>query len=180
MEFLVRLGSRGLGLLLIGVAAWGGIVAFAGPTFDFTMGQTTTAWAWNQSHATLHFAPGLAGVLGGLLMLSARRWALERLGALLVLVSGIWFLIGPTLEPLWHSGSLSTSGPLGSSGSTTMRVLEGIGYQYGTGAVMSILSAFALGLLALAPAAVAANEPAASTGEQRRARRFSFRHASHA
>jgi hypothetical protein len=168
-----------MGLLLMGIAAWGGLVAFVGPTFDFTIGDTRNAWVWNESHATLHFAPAIVGMLGGLVMLMATRWARERLGALLALTSGVWFLIGPTLEPLWNSGGASTAGLIGSSGTMTQRVLEGIGYHYGTGAAMVMLSAFALGLLALAPAtaAQAAAEPAP---HERRRRRLSFRHPTHA
>ena len=172
-----RLPTRGIGVLLMLVAAWGGIVAFVGPTFDFDMGSTTRAWVWNESHATLYFAPALVGVLGGLLMLVG-PWMLQRTGALLAMTSGVWFLIGPTLEPLWHDGG-PTAGSVGSSGGTLHRVLEGIGYHYGTGAVMVMLSAFALGLLALAPVAVARTAPATPAERQPR-RRPSFRHPRHA
>jgi hypothetical protein len=177
MESTVRASVRALGLLLIGVAAWGGVVAFVGPSFGFRLGNTTAAWVWNESHATLHFAPGVAGLIGGLLMLIATTRAMERVGGVLALTSGAWFLIGPSLEPLWHSGA--TTATLGSSGSTTMRVLEGIGYQYGTGAVMVALAAFALGLLAPGPVAARATTPA-PTGTRRRPRRPSFRHVSNA
>lgn len=97
---------------------------------------------------------------------------------MLALASGIWFLIGPTLEPLWHSDGGSTAALAGSSGSTAQRVLEGIGYHYGVGAVMVMLAAFVLGMLALAPAAVRQMAPP-PTQEPRRPR-ISFRRASHA
>jgi hypothetical protein len=156
------------------VAAWGGIVAFVGPTFDFDMGDTSRAWVWNQSHALLHAAPGVVGVVGGFLMLIAMPWALARLGALLALASGAWFVIGPTVEPLWRESASATAGPLGSSGTTLHRVLEGIGYQYGTGVVLVMLAAFALGLLAPAPARAASS--AVTTPEPRP----SFNRARHA
>ena len=183
MTSTTRLTCRGTGLLLVGIAAWGGIVAFVGPTFDFTMANTTSSWVWNESHATMHFAPGLVGVVGGLLLLTAPRAAIARLGALLAVVSGTWFVIGPTLEPLWHRGGVNTSGTIGSTGSTTMRALEGIGYHYGTGAAMVLLSAFAFGVLALVPVmstgAAPATEPR-TTEQLPRPQRFSRHHATHA
>lgn len=159
MRFSTRLGTRGVGFVLMAVAAWGGVVAFVGPTFDFEFGDATRAWVWSQSHALLYVAPGAVGLLGGFLLLATARWALERLGALLALGSGVWFLIGPTVEPLWRNDTARET--IGTQGSTTLRVLEGIGYHYGTGAVLVMLAAFALGLLALAPAtsAAAAREP---------------------
>jgi hypothetical protein len=109
-------------------------------------------------------------------MLVATTPAIERLGGLLALMSGVWFLIGPSLEPLWHSGAATAT--IGSSGSTAMRVLEGIGYQYGTGAVMVALAAFAFGMLVPAPVAARATTPAAAA--TRRRPRPSFRHISNA
>lgn len=141
-----RLTARALGVVIAAVAAWGGVVAYVGPTFDFDLGTTTKAWAWTQSHTTLHLAPGICGVVGGLLLIVGGR-KLARVGAVLGIVSGAWFLIGPTLEPLWNSNA-DPSATVGSTGSTRIRVLEGIGYQYGTGLVLVLASALALGLLA--------------------------------
>ena len=168
--------SRVTGLLLMLVAAWGGIVAFVGPTFDFDMGDTTRAWVWNENHWTLHAAPGVVGVVGGLLLAIGTPWALGRLGALLALASGVWFVLGPTLEPLWHSSGAGTSGLVGPNGTTLHRVLEAIGYHYGTGVVMVMLASFALGLLAFAPRAVAADRRVTTQPEPRP----SFQRARHA
>jgi hypothetical protein len=179
------MSSRALGFLLVGIAAWGGVVAFVGPTFDFRIRNVMNSWIWNENHAALYFAPGLVGVVGGLLILTATRRAPARLGGLLALVSGSWFLIGPTLEPLWRSASMSASGTIGASGSTGFRALEGIGYHYGTGAVMVALSMFALGLLASAPVtAPAAVEPETTAPTVAPAppgpRPFARRHPTHA
>jgi len=75
-------------VLLVCVGAWGGVVAFVGPTFSFETGATTTAWVWNQTHATLYLAPGVAAMVGGLLLIGASGWASERLGAFLALIGG--------------------------------------------------------------------------------------------
>lgn len=159
--------TRVTGLLLLLAAAWGGVVAYVGPTFDFDLGNTTRAWVWNQNHWTLHAAPALVGIVGGALLMVGTPWALGRLGAVLGLVSGAWFVVGPTLEPLWHSSGAGTSGLIGPSGSMLHRVLEGIGYHYGTGVVIVMLASFALGLLAFAPRAVAAARPVEAQPEPR-------------
>src|SRR5437763_16967192 len=104
-----------MGFLVMLVAAWGGIVAFVGPSFNYEIAGTHDPWVWNRSHAILHVAPGAVGVVGGMLMLSAIPWALERLGAMLALAAGVWFVIGPTLEPLWGAHGASTAALDGSS-----------------------------------------------------------------
>jgi len=159
--------TRVTGFLIVLVAALGGIVPFVGPTFDFDLGDTTRSWVWNENHWTLYAAPGVVGVAGGVLLILATPCALARLGAVLALVSGAWFVVGPTLEPLWRSNDVGTSGLIGPSGSTLHRVQEAIGYHYGTGVVLVMLASFALGLLALAPRAIAAARPVVTQPEPR-------------
>ena len=161
-----RLTLRMLGGFVTAVALWGGLVAYVGPRFGFDMGTTDRAWAWNTGHTLLNLGPGVAGAVGGLLLLFGSSLLLP-LGAALGLLSGLWFLVGPSLEPLWRAGSGIAA--LGSSGSTTERGLEGLGYYYGTGATLLLFSAVALGLI-LAPAApaVAAEPAAAEKAEEER------------
>jgi hypothetical protein len=150
------------------VAAWGGIVAYAGPSFHFYMGNTA-AWTWTQGRATLHFAPAIAGIVGGLLLLIGTTRPIQQLGSLLGITAGIWFVIGPSLEPLWTSGgggSMSMGGSMAMGGthmqSETKQALEAIGYHYGTGAVLATLAAIAFGLLIAAPVVAPAGEPLAA------------------
>ena len=173
-----RASARALGLLVALVAAWGGIVAYAGPSFHFYMGNTA-AWAWTESRATLHFAPAIAGILGGLLLLIGRTRPMQQLGSLLGITAGIWFVIGPSLEPLWtsSSGGSMAMGHMGASTgmgahmqSKTMQALEAIGYHYGTGVVLATLAALALGLLAAASAVAAAGEPRLQRRDRQRFR----------
>jgi hypothetical protein len=135
-------------LLVIAVAGWGGLVEFLGPRFDFDIATTRKAWVWTQSHWTLGLAPAVVGMVGGLLILLGGRVAVQRLGAALALIAGAWFVIGPTVEPLWQHGGITTSGSDGVTQSRTIRVLEGVGYHYGTGTALMLLGAFVLGLLA--------------------------------
>jgi hypothetical protein len=141
--------TRILGILVIGVSIWGGIVPYVGPTFDFDMGTTTRSWQWTQSHWTLNLAPAVLGIVAGALLFMGRR-----AGAFLALIAGGWFVIGPTVAPLWQHGGVTTSGSDGVTGSRTVRVLEGIGYHNGTGVTLMLLGALALWLFASAPAAV--------------------------
>ena len=148
-----------LGVLVVAVSAWGGIVAYIGPTFDFDTGSTTNAWIWSQSHWTLMLTAGAVGIVGGVLLMLPVGLAAARLGAVLALIAGGWFVLGPTLAPLWQHAGVTTSGSDGVTGSRTERVLEGIGYHYGTGTVLMLLGAFALGLLAAVPAVAPATVP---------------------
>jgi hypothetical protein len=169
-----RFGVRVLGLLILLIGIWGGIVPFVGPLFHFKMGNTG-AWTWTESRGTLHVAPAIAAVVGALLLLGGTR-AAQSLGGLLSLVAGIWFVIGPSLEPLWTSSSGGGMHMMGGgmtgmqgTGSKTKQALEAIGYHYGTGAVIAALAAFALGLL------LARAEAAPEAVRERERRRLSFR-----
>jgi hypothetical protein len=119
--------------------AWGGILPFVDERFGYRPDHGV-GWRWTESHATLSLAPGAAAVAVGLLLIAASP-AAERLG-LLGLIAGAWFVLGPTLEPLWTGGrALSASGSVGSK---TMRALEAVGYHYGTGLVIAALAALSL------------------------------------
>ncbi len=154
--------ARLTGLLILCVAAWGGVVALVGPTFNFETRGTPEAWVLSENHLTLSLAPALAGVVGGLALLLAGRVALARLGAAVAAIGGIWFVLAPALERLWSPHSPGISGVIGVSSSATIRALESIGYVYGTGVVLALLGGFALGAprLAARPAPVPAPAPA--------------------
>ena len=161
-----------LGVLVIAVSAWGGIVPFVGPRFDFDMGSTTKAWVWTPSHWTLHLAPAVLGIAAGIVLLVPKSAATRRMGAILAFVAGGWFVLGPTLAPLWQHGGTTTSGSDGVTGSRTVRVLEGVGYHNGTGVVLMLLGLLVLWLLAAARAAAAetAEPEPAQTNEDTRVR----------
>ncbi|MGA9760879.1 MAG: hypothetical protein WBQ14_00430 [Gaiellaceae bacterium] len=165
--------TRLLGLVAGLVAAWGGIVAFAGPSFSFRIVGTTSSWVWNQNHATVWFVGGVAGIVGGLLMLVGLTRGQQILGALVTGASGIWFLIGPSLLPLWSSGA--PSGVNGTSSGAGMRALEAIGYSYGTGALVVLIAALSFGILVASPSPTPAMAPAAAEAESRH-RKISFHH----
>jgi hypothetical protein len=156
---IARLSTRATGVAVICVAAWGGIVAYVGPTFHFATRGSYSAWMWNPGHTTLSLAPAIGGIVGGILLLGVGGRALERVGAVIALLSGVWFIIGPSLEPLWINAS-SGLAAVGTSGSATVKALESVGYYYGPGAALVLLGSLALGLISLAPAPAGAPSPA--------------------
>lgn len=155
---------RRVAIPLVIVGIWGGIVPFAGPSFHYSMGGGGS-WVWSESHATLHLAPAIAAVIGALVLLGGRRRGVLRAGGLVAMVGGIWFVIGPSLQPLW-AGSGSGSGMMMMGGSAGKSALESIGYHYGTGVIITALAAFALGMLS-SRRAVAGNLPARHLASER-------------
>lgn len=87
------------------------------------------------------------------------------MGALLAVIGGVWFVIGPSLRRLWAGGGMGMHSMMSgmTSGSSAKQALEAIGYHYGTGAAITLLASLGLGLLLAsrrAPAPAAAAEPA--------------------
>lgn len=132
---------RTLGILVLLVGAWGALVPFVGPLFGYNMGNVA-AWTWTESHFSLHLLPGVVAAVGGLLMLRSTA-ARVRLGAILGLLGGAWFILGPTFHPAWAGGSGMTM--MGNN--VWSGILSSFGYHYGPGVVLTAVSAFALGAL---------------------------------
>ena len=136
---------------VIGIlGVFGALVPFVGPSFGYGMGGVQ-AWTWSESHLTLHLAPGLAAVVGALLLLRG-RCASQIVGALLAVVAGAWFVIAPSLHPLW--AGQATSGMSGMGDSAISEALSALGYHYGTGALIAVVAAYALGVVSRQQTAV--------------------------
>lgn len=132
------------GVLLILLGAWGALVPFIGPYFDYSYGTDNT-WVWTAARGWLEVLPGAVTVVGGWLLLVSRNRVTGSTGGWLAALAGIWFVIGQSLAPLWHIGSVGA--PLSTRDSG--RALAQLGYFYGLGAVIIFLAAFALGRLAV-------------------------------
>jgi hypothetical protein len=135
------------GFLLILLGAWGALVPFIGPYFNYQIGTTST-WDWSIDRLWLNVLPGAAAVLGGLILLGSVRRLRASTGALIALAGGLWFVVGPSVSMLWNHGVPATGAAIGDNGT---RVLEWIGFYYGTGALITLLSAYALGFMAALP-----------------------------
>ena len=140
---LGRLGIGMAGVVAVLVSAWGGIVPFVGPVFDYS-GDGAAAWHWNLAHAVLALAPGTAGVLLGLFVIAESRGIAVGRGrlslataGLLLMICGACFAIGPLAWPVISNGSGYFVA------STHLRVLAyEVGYGIGTGLILVVCGAF--------------------------------------
>jgi hypothetical protein len=135
------------GFLLVLLGLWGALIPFVGPYFDYQIGTSST-WDWSIDRLWLSVLPGAAAVLGGLTMLYSTRRSTASLGGFLALAGGLWFIAGPSVSMLWNGGTQATGAAFGDNGT---RVLEWIGFYYGTGALITLFSAYGLGFLAALP-----------------------------
>ncbi|HEX4726733.1 MAG TPA: hypothetical protein VH298_02990 [Jatrophihabitans sp.] len=132
------------GALLVLLGAWGALVPFIGPYFDYSFGSDQT-WHWTNARGWLEVLPGAAVVVGGWLVLISKHRVSGSLGGWLAAAGGAWFVVGQSLARLWHTGSVGT--PL--STRDAGRAVAQLGYFYGLGVVIVFLAAFALGRLAV-------------------------------
>lgn len=146
--------------MLVILGLWGGLVPFVGPYFGYAFGTHAT-WFYTTNRLWLDILPGLAVVVGGLILMQSAHRAGGALGAWLAMAGGAWFAVGPAVSRLWEHGA----GPIGVPLFGHIRqTFELIGYFYGLGALIIGLAAFALGRFVTKPALVAAPvaaEPAA-------------------
>jgi hypothetical protein len=156
--------TRFAGLAILVGGLWGGLVPFVGPYFSYSLGPNH-AWTWSTGRLYLSVLPAIAAVVGGLLLLGAGPWPSGRIGALIALIAGIWFVVGPDLSYIWQTGGAQGA----AHGSQTVRALEPLGYHTGLGVLIAALAAFALPGFVRAPVA-AAEGVAVGAGVTRAAR----------
>lgn len=132
------------GLLTLLLGAWGGIVAYIGPSFGFSADGSAT-WTWNLAHGLLFLVPGAGACIAGLLVMfeglstgPARRSLLTG-GALLAGVCGAWFIVGSVAWPVLEGVAFFKSA------SPLLELAYWVGYALGTGGLLLALGAFALG-----------------------------------
>jgi hypothetical protein len=135
------------GFLLVLLGLWGALIPFVGPYFNYQIGTSST-WDWSIDRLWLSVLPGAAAVLGGLIMLYSTRRSTASFGGLLALAGGLWLIVGPSVSMLWNGGTQATGAAFGDNGT---RVLEWIGFYYGTGALITLFASYGLGFLAALP-----------------------------
>lgn len=93
--------SRGavIGGILLLLGLWGAAVAFAGPQTD-TAFANAGAGTWTAARGWLQVLPGVATMVGGLLLLVSRNRAVAMLGACVAVLGGAWFVVGRTVYEL--------------------------------------------------------------------------------
>lgn len=133
--------SRGAvsGLLLVILGAWGALIPFVGPRFDFAY-TPDREWAWSTARGWLEVLPGAATVLGGLLLIVAGNRVAAMLGGWLAVLAGAWFVVGGELAPVLGIGSAGD--PVGAT--ERKRALLEVSYFSGLGALIIFAGAVAL------------------------------------
>ena len=154
--------SRGAasGFLLILLGAWGALIPFAGPYFDFSF-SPDQAWTWTAARGWLEVLPGAATVVGGLLLLGSRNRATAMIGGWLTVLAGAWFVVGRALAGPLGIGDVGTPVAFTDNKRT---VLE-LAYFSGLGSLIIFLGAVALGRLSVRTArdVAFAQRPVAAT-----------------
>jgi hypothetical protein len=152
--------TRIAGLVILIAGLWGGLVPFVGPYFHFALGPNHS-WTWTSGRLYLSVLPGVAAIVGGLLLLVRGPRTGGKLGALLALAGGLWFAVGPTVSLLWATDAEGLA-----HGHKVTRMLELLTYHTGLGVLIATVAAYALPGLAfrraVAPATAASATPAAS------------------
>lgn len=138
--------SRGAtsGIVLIVLGAWGALIPFIGPYFNFSY-TPDKAWTWSAARGWLEVFPGAVVFVGGVLLLLSSSRMTTLLGAWMAMIGGAWFVVGPQLAVPLHLGSPGV--PAGSE--TGLRALESIAMFYGLGAVIIFFGAVAFGRLSV-------------------------------
>lgn len=144
------------GVLLVLLGAWGGLVAFIGPYFHYAYTPDVT-WTYNTERLWLEILPGGAVFLGGLLLIISGHRLVAMVGAWLAAASGAWFALGTVLSPIWN-GVTAGGSPVAST--TSMRVLEQIGFFTGLGIVIVLVAGAAIGRISAVPPRVTQEAPA--------------------
>ncbi|MDT5095812.1 MAG: hypothetical protein QOH60_5175 [Mycobacterium sp.] len=160
--------SRGAasGFLLILLGAWGALIPFVGPSFDFAY-SPDQMWVWTTARGWLEVLPGAVAVVGGVLLLSSRNRATAMLGGWLTVAAGAWFVVGRTFTNLLSMGDPGT--PIAVR--EVKRVALEIAYFSGLGVLIVFLGAVAIGRVSVrslrdvqvAQSAVVTPEPVTET-----------------
>jgi hypothetical protein len=110
----------------------------------------------------LDILPAAAAVLGGLMLIGSGRRASGTLGGWLALCGGVWLLVGPSFSMLWQHppAGVLQSGIGVPLGGHDRAAAEMIGAFYGVGALITMLSAFAIGRFTPARLVAAPGAPA--------------------
>lgn len=158
---VVMARSRGMfvGVMLVIIGLWGALVPFVGQHFNY--GFTPANGAWTVGRGWLEVLPGVAAVVGGVLIISAGNRFTAMLGGWLAVAAGAWFVLGTVVAPWWNAGSIGV--PVGNANHA---VWERLGMFDGLGVLVVLLAAVALGrssVVGVRDVAAAENRAAANS-----------------
>jgi hypothetical protein len=138
--------SRGAvsGLLLVILGAWGALIPFVGPHFNFAY-TPDQDWAWSTARGWLEVLPGGATVLAGLLLIFSGNRITALVGAWLAVLAGAWFVVGGEVAPVLGIGSAGD--PIAAT--DRKRAALEISYFSGLGALIVFVGGVAVARLAV-------------------------------
>ena len=147
--------SRGAvtGLLLLLLGAWGALIPFVGPYFNFAY-TPDKEWAWTAARGWLEVFPGVTTVVGALLLIGSGNRGTAMFGGWLAAFAGAWFIVGRALAAPLRIGDIGH--PVAST--DIKRALLEISYFSGLGALIVFLAG---GILARVSARLARDVEAA-------------------
>ena len=149
-----RTRGLGSGLLLILLGAWGALIPFVGPYFHFAY-TPDAAWTGTWGRFFLEIVPGVATVLGGLILMISAFRPVAMFGAALAAAAGAWFVVGSLLGPVWTSYAAVGGGvpaaldPGQPTGGPLHMVAEHLSFFTALGVVIVFVAAVAFGRLAI-------------------------------
>jgi len=149
-----RTRGAGSGLMLILLGAWGALIPFVGPYFHFAY-TPDAAWTWTWGRFFLEIVPGVATVLGGLILMISAFRPVAMFGAALAAAAGAWFVVGSLLGPVWTSYAAVGGGvpaaldPGQPTGGPLHMVAEHLSFFTALGVVIVFVAAVAFGRLAI-------------------------------
>jgi hypothetical protein len=148
---LSRTTGAGAGFLVLVLGLWAGLIPFVGPYFNYGFSPDST-WHYTTNRLWLDILPAAAAVIGGLIMISAARRGSGVMGSWLALIGGAWLILGPSASLLWsHAAPGTLQSGIGTPlGGHDRAAIEMIGFFYGAGGLITMLSAYAVGRFALA------------------------------
>jgi hypothetical protein len=138
--------SRGAvsGLLLVILGAWGALIPFVGPHFNFAY-TPDRDWTWTTARGWLEVYPGVTTVVGGLLLIFSGNRAIAMVGGWLAVLSGAWFVVGGQFAPILRIGTVGD--PMATT--DRKRALLEVAYFSGLGALIVFLGGMASARVAI-------------------------------
>jgi hypothetical protein len=131
-------------LILIVLGAWGALIPFVGPHFNFAY-TPDKDWAWSTARGWLEVLPGGVTALGGLLLVFSGNRITAIVGGWLAVLAGLWFVIGGEVAPMLGIGSAGD--PIAAT--DRKRAALEISYFSGLGALVVFVGGIALARLAV-------------------------------
>src|ERR1035437_897340 len=101
------------GILLVLLGAWGALIPFVGPYFHYAY-SPDRAWAYSSGRLYLSILPGIAALLGGLLVLATRSRPVGVLGGFIAAAGGAWLVVGyPVILEITKKTTINPGVPTG-------------------------------------------------------------------